>query len=342
LYRILCKRHPVAETSTTMNILSDRPIFAVDGEVFHWGDVVRHAQASGRWTELEAEARQGLACEAHFDTIEEDGVEEAIDEAATEFRYERDLITAEEMETWLEARGLTPEEWMGYVRRDLLRHRWAADLDEIAAEHPVADEELEGALRIDLLCSGTHRILAEELAVEAAAAAAASGAAPPASPEDRDAVLATLRQRAGRFRRDAVAPETLAREVSSNQMDWIRVDCRAIGFPAEGPAREAALCLREDGLDLEEVAGEADVPIEEVVLYLDQLDPEQHSRFLGATVNDVIGPVPMDEAFTVYQVVAKVMPSTDDPEIVRRAEQGILARLLAAEVSRRVRWHADF
>ena len=327
-----------------MNILSDRPVFAVDGEVFHWGDVVLHAQASGRWEELQAEARQGLACESHFDTIDEDGAEEAIDEAAAEFRYERDLITAEEMEAWLEARSLTPEEWMGSMRRSVLRQLWADDLDEIVAEHPVSDAELDEALQIDLLCSGSHRILAEELAVEAAAAAAAAVSSPPSppSPPSRDSELAAIRDRALRFRREALAPETIAREVSSNQMEWIRVDCQAIGFPEEGPAREAALLLREDGLDIEEVAGEADVPIEDVVFYLDQLDPEQHSRFLGATVDDVIGPVAVDDAFSVYLVVAKVMPSIADPEIVRRAEEGVLARLLAGEVNRRVRWHAAF
>jgi hypothetical protein len=324
-----------------MNILSDRPVFTVDGAVFHWGDVVRHAQATGRWDELQAEARQGLACESHFDTIEDEGAEEAIDEAAAEFRYERELITAEEMEAWLEARGLTPEEWMGSIRRAVLRQLWADDLDDIVAEHPTSDEELEGALRIDLLCSGTRRTLAEELAVEAAAAAA-SGAAPQDAPADRDALLASLRQRADRFRQEVTAPETLAREVSSNQMEWIRVDCRAIQFAEDTHAREAALCLTEDGLDFADVAGEADVPIEEVIFYLDQLDPDIRSRFLGATVGDVIGPVAVDAVFTVYQVMAKVMPSIDDPDIQRRAEDRLLARALAAEVNRRVRWHADF
>ena len=109
-----------------MNILSDRPLFAVDGEVFHWGDVVLHAQASGRWEELLAEAREGLACESYFDTIEEDGAEEAIDDAAAEFRYDRELITADEMEAWLDTRGITPEQWMGYIRRAVLRQRWPA------------------------------------------------------------------------------------------------------------------------------------------------------------------------------------------------------------------------
>ncbi len=324
-----------------MNILSDRPLFAVDGEVFHWADVVLHAHASGRWEELQAETREGLACESHFDTIEEDGAEEAIDDAAAEFRYDRELITAEEMEAWLDARGITPEEWMGYIRRVVLRQRWAGDLAEIMAEHAVEDAEVEGALRVDLLCSGTHRILAQELAVEAAAAAASSPTSP-SSPPSREGQMAAIRDRALQFRRHAVAPETLAREVLSNQMEWIRVDCQAIGFREEGQAREAALLLREDELDIAEVAGEADVPIEEVVIYLDQLDPEQHSRFLGATVNDVIGPVKgEDDVYTVYQVIAKVMPSVDDPEIVRRAGERLLARLLASEVNKRVRWHAD-
>ena len=231
---------------------------------------------------------------------------------------------------------------MGYIRRTVLRQRWADELEDLTAEYAVGDAEVEEALRIDLLCSRTHRILAEELAVEAAAAAATAEPALPAPGTDRDAILAALRERAVRFRREALAPETIAREVQSNQMEWIRVDCRAIGFPQEGAAREAALCLREDGLDLEEVAGEADVPIEEVVFYLDQLDPEQHSRFLGAAVDDIIGPVAGPEAHTVYQVLAKVMPSVGDPEIVRRAEEAVLARLLASEVNRRVRWHADF
>ncbi len=325
-----------------MNTLSDRPVFTVDGEVFHWGDVVRHAQASGRWDELQGEARHGLACESHFDTIEDEGAEEAIDEAAAEFRYERELITAEEMEAWLEARGLTPEAWMGSIRRAVLRQLWADDLDAIVAEHPASDEELDEALRTDLLCSGTRRTLAEELAVEAAAAAASTDAPPQGAPADRDALLAILHQRADRFRQEVTAPETLAREVSSNQMEWIRVECQAIEFAEDTHAREAALCLTEDRLDFADVAGEADVPVEKVIFYLDQLDTDTRSRFLGATVGDVIGPVAVDEVFTVYQVMAKVMPSIDDPEVLRRAEDRLLSRALAAEVNRRVRWHADF
>jgi hypothetical protein len=231
---------------------------------------------------------------------------------------------------------------MGYIRRLVLRQLWSDDLPGIVAENPVEEAELEEALRVDLLCSGNDRILAEELAVEAAAAAGISSPPSPSS-SSRDAQLAGLRDRAIEFRRGALAPESLAREVSSNQMEWIRVDCLAIGFAEEGQAREAALLLREDELDIAEVAGEADVPIEEVVFYLDQLDPDQHSRFLGAAADDVIGPVKGgDDTWIVYQVVAKVMPSVNDPEIVRRAEEGLLARVLASEVNKRVRWHADF
>ena len=172
-----------------MNMLTDRPLFAVDGEVFHWGDVVLHAQASGRWEELQSGTREGLACESHFDTIEEDGAEEAIEDAAAEFRYDRELITAEEMEAWLDARSVTPEAWMGYIRRTVLRQRWAHDLADLMTEHPVDAADLEEAMRVDLLCSGTHRILAEELALEAAAAAAVTSPASPSPPPDRLAAV---------------------------------------------------------------------------------------------------------------------------------------------------------
>ena len=133
------------------------------------------------------------------------------------------------------------------------------------------EADLEDALRIDLLCSGTHRILAEELAVEAAAAAAARFL--PAFPVF-PAFDAWPRSATGpgSFASTPWRPRRSRAKSSSNQMEWIRVDCQAIGFAEEGPAREAALLLREDELDIAEVAGEADVPIEEVVLYLDELD----------------------------------------------------------------------
>lgn len=321
-----------------MHIVLDRPVFTVDGEVFHWADVIAHARASGRWEELRLGARDGLACEAQYGDVEEEGVDEAIDEAAAEFRYDRELVTAEEMEAWLADTGISAEEWMGHIRRGVLRTRWADQLEEIRAEYPVTEAEIEEALRIDLACSGIGKALADEFALEAAAAAAMG---PPGPLIEHDAMLSDLRERASDFRRRAVTPETIAREIAGNQVHWIRVDCRSISFDDEGHVREAAFCLREDGVDIDELAEDAGVEVHDEVFYLDDLAEDLHSRFLGAAAGDIIGPVQDGEMHTLYQVAEKVMPSPDDAELVRRAEERIVARALASEVSRRVRWHAD-
>jgi hypothetical protein len=60
--------------------------------------------------------------------------------------------------------------------------------------------------------------------------------------------------------------------------------------------------------------------------------------FLAARPVDVLGPIRAEESFTLYRVLSKELPSDQDPEVVRRAETGILHRALADEFHRRVRW----
>ena len=321
-----------------MHITLDRPVFAVDGEVYHWADVIAHAQATGRWEELRQAARDALACEAQHGEVEEEGVDDAIEEAAAEFRYDRELVTADEMEAWLAHSGISAEEWMGHIRRTVLPVRWAGQLEDLRAEYPVTEAAIEEALRIDLACSGLGKALADEFALEAAAAAALGPAGPLL---DRDAMLSDLRERASDFRRRVITPDAIAREIASNQVHWIRIDCRSIGFDDAGHVREAALCLREDGVEMDELAEDAGVEVQEEVFYLDDLGEDLHSRLLGAAEGDVIGPVEADGIYTLYQVAGKSMPTANDPELVRRAERIIVSRALAAEVGRRVRWHAD-
>ena len=193
-----------------------------------------------------------------------------------------------------------PEEWMGYIRRTVLRQRWADDLADIVAEHPVDDCRARGGPpdRPALLRHPSHP--------RRGTRRRGRGARRPPSPPRAPAPRPTATRPRGPSRPGrALPPSTpwrprrIAREVASNQMEWIRVDCQAIGFPEEGPAREAALCLREDELDIEEVAGEADVPIEEVVVLPRPARPASSiPAFSAPTVDDVIGPVPVDEAYT--------------------------------------------
>src|SRR5262250_3159654 len=58
-----------------------------------------------------------LEAEKQADESDLEMDEDEIDSAAEAFRYERDLITAEETEQWLSARGLSLDEFSDYFGR---------------------------------------------------------------------------------------------------------------------------------------------------------------------------------------------------------------------------------
>src|SRR6516164_10464938 len=58
-----------------------------------------------------------IAAEKRADELDLDLDESAISSAAEAFRYEYDLITAEETETWLANRGLTFDDFSDYFTR---------------------------------------------------------------------------------------------------------------------------------------------------------------------------------------------------------------------------------
>jgi len=250
------------------------------------------------------------------------------------------------MEEWLEARGLTPSEWMGHIRRQVARARSGSPDPTSPGAAPAE------ALWVELLCSSQGVEFAMSLAERAAAAAAApsdSVATAPPAPQLREEVtppnlaerwqrLAGVAEGVERFRRQVLTPEAVKREVSHHHLEWIRIDCRALGFSDEGRAREAALCVREDGLGLDEVSADAHVPAFDSRFYLDELEPDLRPAFLAAKPVDLIGPVPFDGSYTLFRILDKVMPNEQDPEIRRRAEQSVISRSLAEEVQRRIRW----
>ncbi len=320
-----------------MHIRSVSPVFSSDGEVFRWGDVVEHARLTGDWARLERQAALGIALEADADEDDAE-LEQVVDTAGEEFRYERDLITADEMEAWLEARDLTAGDWMGFLLRRELRTR-AGDMAVIIDTNDAeAATEREEVMRIDLLCSGQDQQLISQFAQEVAAAMAVRGPGSiPAEPvTDR---VAFIREAARSFRAGVTTPEALAREISAHKMEWLRLQCRRIAFTGEAEAREAALCMREDGLSLDEVARDAHVAPRESSFFIEELDAETQPGFVGAQAGDVIGPLRREDRFVVYQVAARIPPAVTDDDVRQRAESKVIARALASEVNRRIHWH---
>src|SRR5437867_2794708 len=144
---------------------ADEVIFTVDRMAYVWEDVVIAGHVWGDWTTLEQRVRDGLACLARLDDVDDDALGEAdVDAAACDFRYARDLVAASDLEAWLERRGVTIDAWLDFIRRSLLLRRWANDLDEIRAAYELDEDEVAEAVPCEAVCSGMAASLAERLA----------------------------------------------------------------------------------------------------------------------------------------------------------------------------------
>ena len=340
----------------------DRTAFSIESESYHWRDVVAAAVAWGRWAALE---RQTRAADALVRAARDAGVLPSaaeLDAEAREFRYARDLVSADETRRWLARHDLTLERWTASLRRTLVSRRAPAGSPAAGAE-----ESADGRMVLDdAICSGALESIGRELAARAAAAAAtaavpdepsldggngsasacpAGAAVPPPGIMPADAFARALAAVAGvdrgwqRARARALTPEQLRAQIGAHQLDWVRLDCATLAFGDVEIAREALLSVRDDGLPLADVAVAARVPLQERGFFLEEVEPPFRDRFIGAHEGELVGPLGGAQgAATIYLVRRKTLPSPDDPVVRERAERGVLQSLLGRESARRVRW----
>ena len=326
-----------------MDALLGQLVFSVGDERYRWEDVILSARLRGDWADLEKELREGLACLKRLAEEEEEIDPDELQSAANNFRYGRDLVSAEEAEAWLNRWHLNAEEWMEYIQRHLLRQKWTGQLAEIRARFRVTKKEIQSNLQAEAVCSGHLARFARVLAARAAAHARALEAGWVEHAEKSTEAAARVRVLEAGYRRfcdHVIDSRGLKGQVDSHRLDWIRFDCRYVLFPQEQMAREAALCARDDGMPLDEIAANANLALHEAAMYLDEIEPSRRGRFLSAEKGALLGPLDWDDAVGVFLIADKILPALEDPEIKQRAQEALLELEINREINNRVKWHA--
>jgi hypothetical protein len=307
----------------------ERVVFEVEGHPYRWSDVVAAARISGEWTRIAEQAGAGLARLRAAGAARAGPSEDAVNAAAQEFRYARRLLSADEMADWLAHWGITAGEWLDDLRATLLLSR-----DKSAIAPAAATGQAEW---VHAVCSGDARRLARRLAAQAAVAAVGRPG-PPRPPLDATAIDA-LERTFARFR-DAVCADggLIDREVAAQRQAWTRLRWRGVAHPLEEAAREAALCLREDGLTLEQVAGRAGLAVEESSALFEDTDPRLAAALLGARADAVLGPLRIGDEHWLLVAGQAEPPAVTDGSVRARATARILERAVGREVATRVVW----
>ncbi|MGA1795323.1 MAG: hypothetical protein ACMUIL_05615 [bacterium] len=347
-----------------MKTLIGQAVFTAGGKTYCWEDVVFAAMAWGEWGPLREEARQGLACAKRMRETGESPTDEEMENALKEYRYRQSLISGEEVEVWLRQWGLGIVDWMKYVCMSLLRERWADRMEEITNRFPVTEEEIEGEVKTVGVCSGRLVSLCRKLAVRASIHERRSGEGGSVAKNAKDLLEAFTRniQECGEAygipdamgkRLKALAcmeasyrdfctaqctPDAIRKEIQLHNIEWIRIDCLCLSTPDEQVAREAALCVREDGEGIGDVAARMGCRVREDHFYLEQVEPSLYGPFLCSRKGELVGPVHAGGNPRLFLIQTKVMPSDDDPLLRQRAQDAILDHLFDSEIRRVVRW----
>ena len=331
-------------------------------------DLALVAFIDGSWAPFERSVAAGLACEHQSGNAAD---AQAIRAGAVSFRRARGLLAGDELEAWLAQHNMSRGEWTGYLRRRVLRDRADDAMAGILTEHPVSLGDVAQILDVEAACDGILQRCGNTVVGWAAAAHSEGlGAVTPTidanaaralaiAAQVNSSAVSTLFDLAGedllrrinrllslhaaykcfvqRVTSDAAIRECLA----VHQLDWLGVCCVDLSFANQDAAYEGAMCLREDGLDPNEVARLAGANRVDRMIVLDEAAPELASLLVSAQTGDVIGPLPIDAGRSrLLVVVDRLPPSPTDPVLRERARNELAAAALEPLTAGMVRWHA--
>jgi hypothetical protein len=190
---------------------------------------------------------------------------------------------------------------------------------------------------VHAVCSGTLDDVARRLAGCVAAAGALGRLPEDGGPLDEPEVVA-LERAFDEFCERSATVEAIEQEVERRRLDWMALEWRSVLAGDPDVLREAALCVREDGLGFEQAAAAAGLAVQRRHASLEGVDTELRLHLLGARPGELLGPLMLGSDYWLVEVLDKRIPSSDDPEVRAFARDAIVSRVVEAEVIDRVRW----
>lgn len=342
--------------------------FSADHAEFQWIDVAVAAMVRGDWSGFERRLTEGLAAVARGRAENVVAREEAVEAAVTAFRYERDLISGDEMNAWLDRAGLDSGEWSAYFTRALMRERFAHALDETIDRYVPSARHLREAALPEGVCSGWFDHFAKTLARRVALVAdvhAAAFSAPDRSP-DLTQEASRLAHLYGQWLEDHSLTETHERFVRAlhierafaaaseaittsqalhaivgmRQLEWTRLALQSLTFTTEDAAREAILCVRLDGLPLDEVGLLARQAVQHATLFVEDVRDDQRMLLLSADIGRVVGPLPIEARFQVLVLTSRTTPALEDGHVRERARHAVIDSASERTARDRIAWRS--
>ena len=302
-----------------------------------------------------------IAAENRADELDLEPDESAISSAAEAFRYEYDLITAEETEAWLANRGLTLDDFAGYLTREYYASTLQEEIIPDEIEYPSAETELRQLFLAALILSGELDRMTGDLIVRLAARCAGKEPSSDATATEKQKFLhrngiksAQLASWLEQLERDSkwldemlameaayqkhcdtlLIPEARQRELLALRLPLTRFETEMIEVESLDAAREVLFCVREDGMSMQEVATEGGYPYRRADFILEDLPVDAQHRFLSVSAGEMLKPLARGDGFELCRILKKIEPQPDDPKVKSRIDRRLLDRHFAELTSK--------
>jgi len=265
-------------------------------------DAVADALARGA---LDRAIAETLAMAAAEDEVEID--DEALQKSSERYRYEHDLISAGETEEWLGARGMTLDDFAQWLNARLCVAGRRAE-----ARRSTEPEDFSERLLIHLWLSGEMDRIVEEFRRRIAAQIELAGESlsPDAAHE--------------RVVRNVLTEDARRHTLEILRLPLTRLEIESLELESDAAAREAMLCVHNDGESLAEVAADAAYPTRREVLWSEDAGRTLVPQAPFAKDGELLGPIRAGDRFKLCQVIRRIEPSLGDREVAARVDSMLL------------------
>jgi hypothetical protein len=264
-------------------------------------------------------------------------VDDRIVQAASErFRREHGLQSVEATEAWLGARGVTLDCFGDYLERSVLEEHFNGEGQVLrATEHPDTTA-IADLVWPEMVFSGVADAVSRALASMVAVAEASDAHPKVQGPESLSAYDAAYQA----FARSVLTEARMEAALRSRWGELFTLDCELALFGDEDTAREAALCVSEDGADLASIGASGGGRYQGGRLLLRELPAVLRTRAMAAAPGEVLPVQPLETGFVVCRIRDKEAPSLADEATRTFVREAALEEEVTPLVARHIEWLA--
>ncbi len=290
--------------------------------------------------------------------------ERLVQSASEQFRRDRGLRTAQSTAAWMKGWGVSLEAFTDYLEEGLLFDA-AVDAERLAENRAASDIAAASDIEVwpSAVFGGEGEAWTQRLAARVAVAgekgntsdvpaslfdpASVPGLSPDALhrwiarlelPDTWFDRLIAYEAAHARFAESVLTPSRLDVVMRARWSALFTMDFEMGSFRSEAAAREASLCVTEDGVEIEEICAMAGGRFREGRVMLGDVPDGVRTRALSATAGTLLPVFAWNDHFMVCRVRNKAEPSLEDETVRDAVGRVVLEDAVRPLVHRHIRW----